>query len=196
MLSKGIISFEKGKPEEFYCIASSDKILLKIGSGTKERTYLIGDFNEGVQQLYEGRISGSKTQLDEKAATVLRAIVYFDDVLATRAFTSKFKSERNYNDSFAYEGISTANGSKCDVVGLMESGNCNMQFHFDQNTHRLSSINYKTPLVSATSSFDEYYDVDNSYKAPKIRNISVNGKHYATVRIDFIVRNRGLILPQ
>ena len=196
ILARGTIEIE-GKKTDFYSIKKLDgRTFVKIGEGSKAKTYLIGGFQDGVIKLVDGGMMGKKIQLPKNEALVIRAIGWVDDLLFLRAFANKDEEFTKFSSSYAeYQGRSDFNGFQCESVNLYED-DCKIQFFFESSNHLLKGAVYATPNQNIKIMYDRYVEFEKGFRAPSTRIVYVEGKPYATINIDFIARNSGIFFPR
>lgn len=190
MLLKGEIE-RNGVKEEFYCLQKNGRSFVKIGLGAKERAYLVGLPGEGVYLLNEGRTTGEKHKLEENEALLIRALVIFDEPLFMRVFSDNNETKRpliTYNGKLMFEG------AESPVLSVREQ-DLQTKYYLDSKTGLIRACILSSPKLEISVSYSKYTSVDN-VQTPEIRTISINGKTVASVTMDFMVRNRGMMFPR
>ena len=195
MLIKGSISRENMAQESFYSIKKKgDSIFFKYGSGIEEKAYYLDVLTGKVWHLLKGNISGERVELKPKEAALIKALTEFDEQLFVRAFV-----QRNRNvalSQLSYGGIANFEGVECSVIEVPETNGIKINYYFDVRTDLLKAMTLICESDNIEIIYDNYNLGDSVYKLPEKSIIYVNGKRYASISFDFVVRNRGALFPQ
>ena len=193
MLLKGKIE-SNGKEEEFYCLQKNGRSFVKIGLGANERAYLVGLPNEGVYLLKEGRTTGDKSALDDKQSLFLRALVMFDEPLFERMFSENGAVKSASLNDVEYDPQGSLNGIPSPSIEVREQG-LKAKYFFDAKTSLIKKCELSSAEHTISVAYDKYTHIDN-VQAPETRTVYLGGKPVASVTMDFMVRNRGLMFPR
>lgn len=193
ILQRGYVEIG-GKSEEFHCIKKpTGEAYLRLGLGKGERAYLITSFETSSQRLYNGTLSGRKADLSIEEELPVRALSAFDEVIFLRAFSRVSLAARI---PLQYDGKAEINSVSCNVISVKEERGNDLLYYFNSQTKLLDRLVVNNGSSTVQIDFSDYSIGDEFYHFPRVREISVNGKPFAKVTVDFVVSNRWMFFPR
>ncbi len=199
MAMRGAITFAGTKGESsspFYCIKKRDgTAFLKIGAGGDAKCFYIDERGK-VESLSGGGMSGERKAVSGEQGELLRSTTVFDDVLNQCAFPLDGGSDSILDSSIKYEGVKNFRESMHECISVEDLSGRKTKFYVSPSTNFISGIEIGGVGPEITVMFDDYGMAEQNFKLPMKRSVFLNGKLYATVKLDTVVINREIIFPQ
>lgn len=168
-------------------------VFLRVGSTPSERAYLVSLFGGVAQRLFDGTLSGRRADLSTEEDYSVRALIMFDEALFVRAFS---QMSRVSLSPISYVGKKEYDGVECNVLKSSDSRGNEVLHCFDAKTKLLHQTRMSNANNSAIIKYSDYSVGDEFYRFPAVREVFLNGKKYATVKIDLVVSNKWMFFPR
>ena len=146
--------------------------------------------------LNKGGMSGGREHISDSEGELLRSLTVFDDVLNQRAFPLDGGKDSVLDSAIKYEGRLPLSGREQECISVTDSMFRKTKFYVDPSTHFMSGVEISMGESIIKVIFDDYSTVEGNFKVPMTRTVYSGGKHYATVKLDMVVRNREIMFPQ
>ncbi len=186
----------QGEKKHFYCIKKRNGMaFLKLGAGDSARSYYM-DTRGKMWFLNKGGMSGGREHISDSEGELLRSLTVFDDVLNQRAFPLDGGKDSVLDSAIKYEGRLPLSGREQECISVTDSMFRKTKFYVDPSTHFMSGVEISMGESIIKVIFDDYSTVEGNFKVPMTRTVYSGGKHYATVKLDMVVRNREIMFPQ